>query len=127
MGGHRYPLGSTIPIIHFLYLRGSNLGLNIVFEIPIGSSATSRTTLYFIELYVRTPPLNILPIANIDNNIMLVNYNSFDIQLHLFPNIQSSYILFFIIYLSLFQIMLCLVHRPFLGLKLTMQIYTFKH
>lgn len=54
---------------------GSNLAPNTAFDIPVASGVTLGTALYFVELYVGTPPQKVLPIADTGSDLSWVNCN----------------------------------------------------
>jgi len=54
----------------------SNLGPNAAFETPVASGATLGFALYFVELFVGTPPQKILPVADTGSDLVWVNCSS---------------------------------------------------
>jgi len=70
--------------------EGSNVGPVTEFEMPIASAATLGTALYFVELYVGTPPQKILPVADTGSNLVWVNCNPCQNCSFFNPNISSS-------------------------------------
>lgn len=69
---------------------GSNVGPMTEFEMPIASAATLGTALYFVELYVGSPPQKILPIADTGSNLVWVNCNPCQNCSFFDPNRSSS-------------------------------------
>lgn len=67
---------------------GSNVGTEFV--MPIASAATLGTALYFVELYVGTPPQKILPVADTGSDLIWVNCNPCENCSSFNPNRSSS-------------------------------------